>query len=59
MQLLKFAAMVSVEVYEERFSRLKEVDPRKDQVIEVSCLDDCSLFPSRILIDLLFIGPDR
>jgi len=31
---LKFAAMVSVEVYEERFSRLKEVDPGKDKVIE-------------------------
>ena len=50
-QLLKFAAMVSVEVYEERFSRLKEVDPGKDKVIEVSCLDDYSLV-RRILIEL-------
>ena len=52
MQSLKFAAMVSVEVYEERFSRLKEVDLRKDQVIEVGCLDDCSLFRRRTLIEL-------
>jgi hypothetical protein len=44
--------MVSVEVYEERFSRLKEVDLGKDKVIEVSCLDDCSLFRRRILIGL-------
>jgi hypothetical protein len=29
---LKFAAMVSVKVYEERFIRLKEVDPGKDKV---------------------------
>lgn len=36
--------MVSVEVYEERFRRLKEVDPGKDQVIEVSYLDYLSLF---------------
>jgi hypothetical protein len=49
---LKFAAMVSIEVYEERFSRLKEVDPGKDKVIEVSCLDDCSLVPRRILREL-------
>jgi len=49
---LKFAAMVSVEVYEERFSRLKEVDPGKDKVIEVSCLDDCSLVRRRILIEI-------
>lgn len=39
---LEFAAMVPVEVYEERFSRLKELDPGKDKVIEVSCADDCS-----------------
>ena len=51
-QLLKFAAMVSAEVYEERFSRLKEVDPGKDKVIEVSGLDDGSLVYTRILIDL-------
>lgn len=37
MQLLKFAAMVSVEVYEERFNKLKELDPGKDKVIGVSC----------------------
>jgi hypothetical protein len=49
---LKFAAMVSVEVYEERFSRLKEVDPGKDKVIEASCLDDCSLVRRRILIEI-------
>jgi hypothetical protein len=29
-----------VEVYEERFSRLKEVDRGKDKVIEVSCSDE-------------------
>lgn len=52
MQLLKFAAMVSAEVYEERFSRLKEMDLGKDQVIEVSCLNYCSLFRRRILIEL-------
>jgi hypothetical protein len=51
-QLLKFAAMVSAEVYEERFSRLKEMDLGKDQVIEVSCLNYCSLFRRRILIEL-------
>lgn len=44
--------MVSVEEYEERFSKLKEVDPGKDKVIEVSCLDDCSLVCRRILIEL-------
>lgn len=43
--------MVS-EVYEERFSRLKEVDPGKDQLIEVSCLDDYSLFHRHRLIEL-------
>jgi hypothetical protein len=42
---LKLSAMVSVEVYEERFSRLKEMDPGKDKVIEVSSLDDCYLVP--------------
>ena len=52
MQLLKFAAMVSVEVYEERFSRLKEVDPGKDQVIVVSFLNDGSLFCRHILIEI-------
>jgi hypothetical protein len=51
--------MVSVEVYEERFSRLKEVDPGKDKVIEVSCLDDCSLVPRRLLMSSLFIGSNQ
>lgn len=51
MKLLKFAAMVSVEVYEERFTRLKEVDSGKDQVIKVSCLHDCFLFRRCILIE--------
>jgi hypothetical protein len=32
---LKFAAMVSVEVYEERFSRLKEVDPINQSIRSV------------------------
>jgi hypothetical protein len=43
--------MVLVEVYKERFRRLKEVDPGKDKVIEVSCLDDCSLVRRCILIE--------
>lgn len=38
LRCLKFAAMVFVEVYEERFNRLKELDGGKDKVIEVSCL---------------------
>lgn len=42
--------MVSLEVFQEQFSRLKEVEGGKDQLIEVSCLDDCSLSRSRILI---------
>ena len=45
--MLTLAAMVSVEVARERFSRLKEVESRlkneveggKDQLIEVNCLD--------------------
>jgi hypothetical protein len=49
---LKLAAMVYVEVYEERFSRLKEMDTGKDKVIEVSCLDDFYLVPRRTLIEL-------
>jgi hypothetical protein len=37
-------AMGSLEMFQEQFRRLKEVEEGKDQLIEVSCLDDYSLF---------------
>jgi hypothetical protein len=36
--------MVSLEMFQEQFSRLKESEGTKDQLIEVSCLDDYSFF---------------
>ncbi len=37
-------AMVSLELFQEQFSRLKEFEGAKDQLIEVSSLDDSSIF---------------
>jgi hypothetical protein len=40
-------AVASLEMFQEQFNKLKEVEAGKDQLIEVSFLDDCFLFPRR------------
>jgi hypothetical protein len=41
MQYLKLIAIISIEMYEKRFSKLKEIDPGKNKIIKISCLDNC------------------
>jgi hypothetical protein len=58
--------MISVKVFQEQFSslkeaesKLKEVEGGKDQLIEVNCLDIRFLFRRRILIEFFIIEPDH
>jgi hypothetical protein len=49
-ELLKLT-MVPLEVFQEQFRRLKEVEEGKDQLIEVSCLDDLFPISQTVLIE--------
>ena len=50
--------MVPLEVFQEQFRRLKEVEEGKDQLIEVSCLDVLFPISQTVVIEYLLTEPN-